>query len=71
MTRRRITVSLDAEVASYLDSVPNRSMVVAEAVREYRARAFELALEAAYREDHAATAALAAEWERADDEVDE
>ena len=64
-------MSLDAEVASYLDAVPNRSLVVAEAVREYRARALELALEAAYREDNAATAELAAEWEGADSEVDE
>ncbi len=70
MARRRITVSVDEEVATYLDSVPNRSSVVAEAVREYRARELERALEAGYREDHDEAAELAAEWEAADPEVD-
>lgn len=71
MSRRRVTVSLDEEVASYLDSVRNRSLIVAEAVREYRARELERRLEAAYREDHDETAELAAEWEPTDAEVDE
>ena len=71
MTKRRITVSLDEEVASYLDEVPNRSLVVTEAVREYRARELERTLEAAYREDRDETEALADEWASAESEVDE
>jgi len=71
MGRRRITVSIDEDVATYLDSVPNRSLIVAEAVRDYRARELERVLEAAYRQDHDETAALAAEWEASDTEVDE
>jgi metal-responsive CopG/Arc/MetJ family transcriptional regulator len=69
--RRRITISLDEEAASYLDSVPNRSRVVAEAVREYRARKLERELEAAYREDREETSELSAEWEPGDAEVGE
>ena len=71
MVRKRITVSIDEEVASYLDSVPNRSSIVAEAVREYRARELERSLEMAYREDHDETAELAAEWQASDAEIDE
>jgi metal-responsive CopG/Arc/MetJ family transcriptional regulator len=70
-SRRRITVSLEPEIARYLDSVPNRSLVVAEAVREYRARQLEKELEAAYREDREEAAELAAEWAPADAEVEE
>jgi hypothetical protein len=51
--------------------VPNRSLVVGEAVREYRARQLEQELEAAYREDREEAAELAAEWAPADAEVEE
>jgi len=71
MPKRRITVSLDEEVAGYLDEVPNRSLVVAEAIREYRARELERTLEAAYREDHEEAEAIAEDWAGADAEVDE
>jgi metal-responsive CopG/Arc/MetJ family transcriptional regulator len=66
MTKRRITVSIDEEIVTYLDQVPNRSAVVAEAVREYRTRQLERELEAAYREDREETARIAEEWEAAD-----
>jgi metal-responsive CopG/Arc/MetJ family transcriptional regulator len=69
--RRRITISLDEEVASYLDSVPNRSRVVAEAVRDSRARRLERELEAAYGEDRDETCALATEWKPGDAGIDE
>lgn len=69
--RRRITVSLEPEIAMYLDSVPNRSLVVAEAVVEYRARQLEKELEAAYRADRQEAAEIAAEWAPADAEVEE
>ena len=50
---------------------PNRSSIVAEAVRDYRARELERSLEMAYREDHDETAELAAEWQASDAEIDE
>ncbi len=71
MTKHRITVTLDNDVATYLEDVPNRSAVVSEAVREYRARRLEQELERAYREDHEESARVASEWEPADAEVDE
>ncbi len=71
MAKKRITVTVDAEVAEFLYEMPNASAVVSEAVREYRARQLEKELEAAYTEDREPTAELAAEWESADAEVDE
>ena len=71
MTKRRITVSLDSDVADYLDSVPNKSRVVCEAVRGYVADELERELEEAYRADRRESAQLAAEWESADPELDE
>lgn len=71
MAKKRITVTVDPDVAAFLYEVPNTSAVVCEAVREYRARQLERQLEAAYSEDHKESAELAAEWEPADAEVDE
>jgi hypothetical protein len=71
MAKKRITVTVDADIADFLYEVPNTSAVVSDAVREYRARQLEKELEAAYRNDAAENADLAAEWEPADAEVDE
>lgn len=71
MAKKRITVTVDQDVADFLYQVPNTSAVVSEAVREYRAKQLERELEAAYRENAEESAALAAEWEPADAEVDE
>lgn len=71
MVKHRVTVTLDEDVATYLEDVPNRSAVVSEALREYRARRLEQELEQAYREDRDENARLASEWEAADAEVDE
>lgn len=71
MGKKRVTVTVDPDVATFLDEVPNTSAVVCEAVREYRARQLERQLEAAYTEDRDEAAELAAEWEAADAEVDE
>ena len=71
MAKKRITVTVDDDVASYLHDQLNTSAVVSEAVRDYRARQLEHELETAYREDADATADLATEWETADAEVDE
>jgi hypothetical protein len=71
MPKKRITVTVDTDLAEYLDAVPNTSAVVSEAIRDYRARLLEKQLEDAYREDSADNAELAAEWEPADAEVEE
>ncbi len=71
MAKKRITVTVDPDVAAFLFEVPNTSAVVCEAVREYRARQLEKQLEAAYSEGRGESAELAAEWEAADAEVDE
>ena len=71
MPKKRITVTVDDDVATYLYSMPNTSAVVSEAVREYRARVLEKELETAYREDHDDNAELARQWEPADAEVEE
>lgn len=71
MTKRRITVTIDEDVAEYLYTTSNTSAVVCDAVRDYRDRQLEKELEAAYREDAAASAELAAQWESADAEVEE
>ena len=71
MPKKRITVTVDEDIAKFLYGVSNTSAVVSEAVRDYRARQLEKDLEAAYREDSTDSAELAAEWETADAEVEE
>jgi hypothetical protein len=71
MVKKRITVTVDEDIADFLYTTRNTSAVVCEAVREYRARRLEKELEAAYSEDAQATAELASEWESADAEVEE
>ena len=71
MAKKRVTVSVDEDIADFLYEVPNTSAVVSDAVREYRARQLEKELESAYRNDAAENAELATEWEPADAEVDE
>ena len=68
MPKKRITVTVDEEIADFLYEVPNTSAVVSDAIRDYRARQLEKELEAAYREDAVENADLAAEWEPADAE---
>lgn len=71
MAKKRITVTVDADVAEFLYGMPNTSAVVSEAIREYRERQLEKELEAAYAEDYDEAADLASEWEPADAGVDE
>jgi post-segregation antitoxin (ccd killing protein) len=71
MGRKKLTVSVPEELAEYLQSKPNVSAVVAEAVRAYRARELDTRLEEAYREGAAESARLNAEWRAADAEVPE
>ena len=71
MAKKRVTVTVDEDIAEYLYEAPNTSAVVSEAIRDYRVRQLEKELEAAYRDDAAENAELAAEWEPADAEVEE
>ncbi len=71
MRKKRITVTVDPDIADYLDSVPNKSRVVSEAVRSYSTAELELQLQDAYRSDHEDASRLAAEWEPADAAVEE
>ena len=71
MSKVRLTISVDRGLAEYIRSAPNASMLVAEAVQEYRARGLEKELEDAYREDAEETARINAEWESADADIDE
>lgn len=71
MAKKRITVTIDEDVADFLYTTENTSAVVCEAVREYRARQLVKELEDAYEADAAETAKLASEWESADAEVEE
>ena len=69
MRKVRLTISVDRGIAEYIRSAPNASMLVAEAVKAYRARELESELEDAYREDADEAARLNAEWESADAEI--
>ena len=71
MPKKRVTVTVDEDIAEYLYEAPNTSAVVSEAIRDYRARHLEKELEAAYRDDAAENAELAAEWEPADAKAEE
>lgn len=71
MPKKRITVTVDEDIADFLYEVPNTSAIVSDAVRDYRARQLEKELEAAYRDDAAENADLATEWESADAKVGE
>lgn len=71
MSKSKMTVSLPENVAIYLRSKPNASLVIAEAVDAYRTRELEAELEDAYREDAEEAEALNRQWEAADSEVEE
>ena len=71
MSKAKLTISIDPELAEYLRGTSSVSSTIAEAVVEYRARELEAELEAAYREDAAEAEELNREWEPADAEVHE
>lgn len=70
MSKKRIIVTVDPDVADYLDSVGNKSLVVSEAVRSYRATELRCKLERAYRTDREESARIAADWVPADADPD-
>jgi hypothetical protein len=71
MSKTRMTISVESDIATYLRSAPNVSFVVSEAITQYRAKELERRLEAAYRENAEESERLNHEWESADSEIDE
>ena len=71
MSKAKLTISIDQELADYLRTTPSVSSTISEAVEIYRARELESELERAYREDSEEAARLNQEWASADAEVDE
>lgn len=71
MSKAKLTISIDQELAEYLRSTPSVSSTIAEAVEAYRARELEETLEMAYREDAEEAERLNREWQAVDAEVGE
>lgn len=71
MSKVKLTISVDSELAAYLRTTPGVSSTIAEAVEIYRARELEAALEEAYRADASESERFNREWESADAEVGE
>lgn len=71
MSKAKLTISLDEELAEYLRSTPSVSSTIAEAVAIYRTRELETALEEGYREDVGETEEIDREWSGADAELGE
>ena len=71
MSKAKLTISIDEELAAYLRSTPSVSSTIAEAVEAYRTRELEAELAEAYREDAEEAERLSRQWEGADAEVEE
>jgi len=71
MSKAKLTISIDLELAEYLRGTPSVSATIAEAVAEYRVRELAAELEEAYREDASEAARLNRDWEPVDTEVGE
>jgi hypothetical protein len=69
MSKVKMTISVPANLATYLRSTPNASSVICEAVEVYRVQELEKQLEKAYREDAEEAERLNLEWESIDAEV--
>ncbi len=65
MSKVRLTVSVDSELAEYLRSTPSISSTIAEAVQVHRARKLEAALEQGYRDDSDEAVRIHREWSKA------
>ena len=71
MSKAKLTISIDRELAEYLRGTASVSSTIAEAVEIYRARELEARLQEAYREDAEESERLNREWSAADAEVEE
>ena len=71
MSKAKLTISIDQELADYLRGTASVSSTIAEAVEAYRARELEAELAEAYRAGAAEAEELDREWRAADAEVEE
>lgn len=71
MSKAKLTISLNKELAEYLRSTPSVSSTIAEAVEIYRARELEASLEEGYTEDAREAEEIDREWSAADAELGE
>jgi len=71
MSKAKLTISIDTELAEYLRRTPSVSSTIAEAVEIYRARELEAALEEGYRDDADEAIQIHREWSDVDAELDE
>ena len=71
MSKVKLTISIDSDLANYLRRSPGVSSTIAEAVGTYRALEVEAKLEEGYREDRCESEQLNDEWESVDVEVEE
>lgn len=68
MSKVKLTISIDEDLADYLRDTPSISSTISEAVEEYRARALEKELEEAYLADAAEAERLNEIWKSVDAE---
>jgi hypothetical protein len=70
MSKAKLTISIDSELADYLRSTPSVSSTIAEAVEIYRTRELDQKLKQAYEEDAAESARIDSEWSAAESELE-
>lgn len=71
MSVMQITVSLPAELGSYVESAPDTDSLVVEALKLHQERSLEQELARAYQEDAAESRRLHLEWAPADADLAE
>ena len=69
MEAQQVTISLPTDLAHYVDSVPDPSQLVAEALRLYRKHVKRQTLARAYQDAAEESLALHQEWSQADAEL--
>ncbi|HEX9733324.1 MAG TPA: hypothetical protein VGG06_15245 [Thermoanaerobaculia bacterium] len=71
MRVRTVTVSLPAELGSYVESAPDADSLVAEALKLHRERSLQQELARAYQEDAVESRRLHLEWAPAEADLAE
>ena len=66
MKRVNLTISVDPELAAYLRGTSDVNSTISEAVKLYRERELETALEEGYREDSGEAERIHREWSKVD-----
>lgn len=71
MSKAKLTISIDSELADYLRGTPSVSSTIAEAVEIYRTLELEKKLTRAYQEDAEESARIDSEWSATESELEE